>query len=136
MPESNKLTADQLGLSDMSPEDFRDAAHRVADLAADYLDRLEAYDVLPKIAAGATRAKLPVSPPAAPQPLDLILADYRSIIEPYITHWQHPMFMAYFPAWPRVRESWESGSSALNSNVMLWRNAPSSTGSRRWWCPG
>jgi aromatic-L-amino-acid decarboxylase len=128
MPESNKLTADQLGLSDMSPEDFREAAHRVADLAADYLDRLEGYDVLPKIAAGATRAKLPASPPAAPQPLDLILADYRSIIEPYITHWQHPMFMAYFPSvasGPGILGEWLS--STLNSNVMLWRNAPAST---------
>ena len=128
MPESKKLTADQLGVSDMSPADFRDAAHRVADLAADYLDRLEGYDVLPKIAPGATRAKLPAAPPATPQPLDLILADYRSIIEPYITHWQHPMFMAYFPSvatGPGILGEWLS--STLNSNVMLWRNAPSST---------
>ena len=128
MPESKKLTADQLGLSDMSPDDFRDAAHRVADLAADYLDRLEGYNVLPKIAPGATRAKLPVAPPASPTPLDLILADYRSIIEPYITHWQHPMFMAYFPSvasGPGILGEWLS--STLNSNVMLWRNAPSST---------
>src|SRR5258706_7860381 len=128
MPKSNKLTADQRGLSDMSPDDFREAAHRVADLAADYLDRLEDHDVLPKIAAGATRAKLPVAPPASPQPLDLILADYRSIIEPYITHWQHPMFMAYFPSvatGPGILGEWLS--SALNSKVMLWRNATSST---------
>jgi len=128
MPESKKLSADQLGLSDMSPGDFRDAAHRVADLAADYLDRLEGYDVLPKIAAGATRDKLPAAPPASPEPLDLILADYRSIVEPYITHWQHPMFMAYFPSvasGPGILGEWLS--SALNSNVMLWRNAPSST---------
>src|SRR5882672_1150573 len=128
MHDPNKLTADQLGLSDMSPGDFRDAAHRVADLAADYLDRLEGYDVLPKIAAGATRDKLPAAPPASPEPLDLILADYRSIVEPYITHWQHPMFMAYFPsvaAGPGILGEWLS--TALNSNVMLWRNAPSST---------
>ena len=128
MPDSKKLTADQLGLSDMSPDDFRDAAHRVADLAADYLDRLDDYDVLPKIAPGATRAKLPAAPPATPEPLELILADYRSIIEPYITHWQHPMFMAYFPSvatGPGILGEWLS--SALNSNVMLWRNAPSST---------
>jgi len=128
MPESGKLTADQLALGDMSPDDFRDAAHRVADLAADYLDRLEDYDVLPKITPGATRAKLPAAPPASPQPLEAILADYRSIIEPYITHWQHPMFMAYFPSvatGPGILGEWLA--STLNSNVMLWRNAPSST---------
>ena len=128
MRDPKKLTADQLALGDMSPGDFREAAHRVADLAADYLDRLPAYDVLPKIAPGATRAKLPESPPAAPEPLDAILADYRSIVEPFITHWQHPMFMAYFPsvaAGPGILGEWLS--STLNSNVMLWRNAPSST---------
>ncbi len=109
--EPKKLTAEQLALGDMSPDDFREAAHRVADLSADYLDGLEGYDVLPNIGPGATRAKLPASPPAAPQPLDDILADYRSIIEPFITHWQHPMFMAYFPsvASRRGRGSWGSG---------------------------
>jgi aromatic-L-amino-acid decarboxylase len=118
----------QRALGDMDPRDFREAAHRVADLAADYLDRLEDYDVLPKIAPGATRAKLPDTPPQSPQPLDAILADYRSIIEPYITHWQHPMFMAYFPSvasGPGILGEWLAAT--LNSNVMLWRNAPSST---------
>jgi len=128
MSESKKLTAEQRSLGDMSVGDFRDAAHRIADLAADYLGRLPGYDVLPKIAPGATRAKLPSGPPAAPEPLDAILADYRSIVEPYITHWQHPMFMAYFPSvatGPGILGEWLS--STLNSNVMLWRNAPSST---------
>ncbi len=128
MSASNSVTSDQLGLGDMSPEAFREAAHRVADLAADYLGRLEEYDVLPNIVPGATRAKLPAEPPASPEPLGEILRDYRSIIEPYITHWQHPMFMAYFPSvasGPGVLGEWLA--STLNSNVMLWRNAPSST---------
>jgi len=128
MRKPDEISAEQLGLSDMSPGDFRDAGHRVADLAADYLDRLESYDVLPKIAPGATRAKLPPAPPALPEPLDRILADYRAVIEPYITHWQHPGFMAYFPSvatGPGILGEWLS--STLNSNVMLWRNAPAST---------
>jgi len=115
-------------LGDMSPDDFRDAAHEVADLAADYLDRLEGYDVLPAIEPGATRAKLPPGPPAEAEPLDAILGDYRSLIEPFITHWQHPMFMAYFPSvasGPAILGEWLA--CTLNSNVMLWRNAPSST---------
>ena len=128
MPNPKKPHESQHGLGDMSPEEFREAAHRVADLAADYLDRLEDYDVLPKIAPGETRAKLPTAPPASPESLDGILADYRSIVEPYITHWQHPMFMAYFPSvatGPGILGEWLS--STLNSNVMLWRTAPSST---------
>jgi aromatic-L-amino-acid decarboxylase len=128
MPVRTRLTAEQQALGDMSPQDFRDAAHRVADLAADYIGALEGFDVLPSIAAGDTRAKLPAAPPAAPEPLQAILDDYRTIIEPYITHWQHPMFMAYFPSvasGPGILGEWLA--STLNSNVMLWRNAPSST---------
>ncbi len=128
MSELKRLNPTQHALGDMAPADFRDAAHHVADLAADYLERLESYDVLPKIAPGATRAKLPAHPPALPEPIETILGDYRSIIEPYITHWQHPMFMAYFPSvasGPGVLGEWLA--STLNSNVMLWRNAPSST---------
>src|SRR5262245_20528804 len=115
-------------LGDMPTSEFREGAHRVADLAADYLERLESYDVLTKIEPGATRAKIPAAPPASPEPLDAILADYRTIVEPYITHWQHPMFMAYFPSvasGPGILGEWLA--TALNSNVMLWRNAPSST---------
>ena len=119
MSESGKLSADQLALGDMSPDGFRDAAHRVADLAADYLDRLEGYDVLPKIEPGATRAKLPAAPPASPQPLDAILADYRTIIEPYITHWQHPMFMAYFPSVATKRSSHRIDAHATRNETAV-----------------
>jgi aromatic-L-amino-acid/L-tryptophan decarboxylase len=128
MPDPKTITAAQRALGDMSPDDFREGAHRAADLAADYLLHLEEHDVLPAIAPGATRAKLPEAAPASPEPLDAIFADYRSIIEPYITHWQHPMFMAYFPSvasGPGILGEWLAAT--LNSNVMLWRNAPSST---------
>src|SRR5262245_13230670 len=112
----------------MPPDEFREAAHQVADLAADYLDRLEEYPVLPRTKPGDTRAKLAAAPPREAEPLEKILDDYRTIVEPNITHWQHPMFMAYFPSvasGPGILGEWLA--STLNSNVMLWRNAPSST---------
>jgi len=115
-------------MGDLTPMDFRDEAHKVADLAADYLERVESYDVLPKIAPGEIKAQLPPSPPAEPESMDAILADYKRLIEPNITHWQHPMFMAYFPSIaspPAILGEWLA--AALNSNVMLWRNAPAST---------
>ena len=74
------------------------------------------------------RAQLPAGPPAGPEPLETILADYRGLIEPNITHWQHPGFMAYFASTasgPGILGEWLAAS--LNSNVMLWRNAPAST---------
>jgi aromatic-L-amino-acid decarboxylase len=112
----------------MPPAAFRKAAHDVADLAANYLDRLESYPVLPHTKPGETRARIPKTPPSEPEPLDRILDDYKTIVEPNITHWQHPGFMAYFPSvasGPGILGEWLAAT--LNSNVMLWRNAPSST---------
>lgn len=115
-------------LGDMSPAEFRAAAHRVADLVADYLERLESYPVVPDIAPGDVRDRLPAAPPTEPEPLDTILADYARLIEPNVTHWQHPGFMAYFPsvaAAPGILGEWLA--TGLNSNVMFWKNAPAPT---------
>jgi aromatic-L-amino-acid decarboxylase len=118
----------QHGLGDMTAGDFRAAAHRVADIVADYLEGIERHRVVPDLQPGAIRARLPGAAPAGPEPLDAILADYLSLIEPNITHWQHPGFMAYFTAvacGPGILGEWLA--AGLNSNVMFWRNAPAST---------
>jgi aromatic-L-amino-acid decarboxylase len=128
MQDPSSITPAQKGLHDMDVSEFRAAAHRVADMVADYLERLESYPVLPPIEPGAVKAGLPERAPAKPEPLDAILADYLRLIEPNVTHWQHPMFLAYFSSvasGPGILGEWLS--AGLNSNVMLWRNAPAST---------
>ena len=113
---------------DMDPEEFRRAAHRVADQVADYLADLERFRVLPDLEPGQIRAQLPTHAPAAGEPIDTILDDYARLIEPNVTHWQHPGFLAYFASvasGPGILGEWLA--SGLNSNVMLWRNAPAST---------
>src|SRR5512134_2984354 len=115
-------------MADMDPASFRKAAHRVADLVADYLERVESYDVVPRIAPGDVASRLPERAPGAPEPIGRILDDYLRLVEPNVTHWQHPMFMAYFPSvasGPGILGEWLA--TGLNSNVMLWRNAPAST---------
>jgi aromatic-L-amino-acid decarboxylase len=128
MSDKRNLGPGQRGLGDMDVEEFRKAAHEVADLVADYLGRVESYKVLPDLTPGEIRDRLPAAPPDEPEPLDAALRDYLSLIEPNITHWQHPGFMAYFnsvASGPGILGEWLS--SGLNSNVMLWRNAPAST---------
>jgi aromatic-L-amino-acid decarboxylase len=128
MSAEKKITPAQEGLGDMGLSEFRTAAHEVADRVADYLERLESYPVLPDLEPGAIRQQLPPAPPASAEPLERILDDYASLIEPNITHWQHPGFMAYFSSvasGPGILGEWLS--AGLNSNVMFWRNAPSST---------
>jgi aromatic-L-amino-acid decarboxylase len=128
MTKRGGLSPAQGGLGDMDVEEFRAAAHRVADRVADYLEKLESFRVLPQIEPGFVREEVGAEPPAQAQPLEGILEDYARLIEPNITHWQHPCFMAYFPSvasGPGILGEWLS--AGLNSNVMFWRNAPAST---------
>jgi aromatic-L-amino-acid/L-tryptophan decarboxylase len=125
---SDRVTPAQRGLGDMDPEEFREVAHRVADRVADYLGRLERHPVVPDSNPGDVAARLPDAPPQAAEPIDDVLADYGELIEPNITHWQHPGFLAYFASvasGPGILGEWLA--AGLNSNVMFWKNAPAST---------
>ncbi|MGZ8527237.1 MAG: pyridoxal phosphate-dependent decarboxylase family protein [Candidatus Limnocylindrales bacterium] len=123
------LAADQLdGLGDMEPAAFRAAAHAVVELMADYLEGVERYPVLPAIEPGSLRPTFPVAPPERPESLEAILADYRTLVEPNATHWQHPGFLAYFAttaSGPGILG--EMLTAALGQNPMLWRTSPIGT---------
>ncbi|MFO0838599.1 MAG: pyridoxal-dependent decarboxylase [Phycisphaerae bacterium] len=108
--------------------EFRAAMHRAADMVADYLAGVEQYPVMPRIKPGDVRAALPSAPPQDPEPLDRILDDYRLLIEPAMTHWNHPGFMGYFAitgSEPGILG--ETLAAALNVNAMLWRTGPAPT---------
>jgi aromatic-L-amino-acid/L-tryptophan decarboxylase len=113
---------------DLTPAAFRAALHEVADLAADYFERVGEYPVLPPVQPGAIRDALPTQPPESAEPLAAILADYKRIIEPGTTHWNHPGFMAYFAvtgSGPGILA--ETLAATLNVNAMLWRTGPAAT---------
>jgi aromatic-L-amino-acid decarboxylase len=120
--------AQRVGLGDMDPATFRAAGHAVVDLMADYLAGVESLPVLPMRAPGELRGRLPASAPDEPEPLRSILDDYLRLVEPNVTHWQHPGFMAYFPSTasgPGILG--EMLMSTLVSNAMLWRTSPIAT---------
>ncbi len=113
---------------DLPPDELRRSLHQVADLVADYLATIEEYPVLPPIESGAVAAGLPISPPEAAEPIDRVLADYKRLIEPAMTHWNHPGFMAYIAisgSGPGILG--ETLAAALNVNAMLWRTSPAAT---------
>ena len=113
---------------DIPAADFRRAMHRVADLLADYLENVGEYPVVPRIQPGDVRRALPDSPPERPEPLERILDDYKRLIEPNTTHWNHPGFMAYFGitgSGPGILG--EALAAGLNVNTMLWRTGPAPT---------
>ncbi len=113
---------------DVPAAEFRAAMHRVADLVADYLEHGSRYSVLPKVRPGEVRAALPSAAPRDPESLEDVLADYQRLIEPNVTHWNHPGFMAFFGitgSGPGVLG--EALAAGLNVNAMLWRTSPAAT---------
>jgi aromatic-L-amino-acid decarboxylase len=115
-------------LGDMPPDEFRAAAHAVVDVMADYLDTVGDRPVFPAVEPGSLRPLFPASAPEGPEPLDAILDDYRRLIEPNATHWQHPGFLAYFAttaSGPGILG--EMLTAALGQNPMLWRTSPIGT---------
>jgi aromatic-L-amino-acid decarboxylase len=113
---------------DINQDELRAALHRVADRIADYLEGVHRYPVRPGIEPGEIADRLPIAPPDEAEPLDRILDDYEELIEPNVTHWNHPGFLAYFGitgSGPGILG--EALSAALNVNAMLWRTAPAAS---------
>ena len=116
------------GVLDMDPEAFRAAAHQVVDLMADYLASIEGQAVFPNVEPGAIAPLFPDTAPEEGEPLEAILADYRRLVEPNATAWQHPGFLAYFAttaSGPGILG--EMLTAAIGQNAMLWRTSPIAT---------
>jgi aromatic-L-amino-acid decarboxylase len=126
---SSALDAEQRsGRNDMDSASFRAAAHAAVDIMADYLESIRDRSVMPEVEPGSLRPLFSQSPPESPEPIDAILADYRRLFEPNVTHWQHPRFLAYFASsasGPGIIG--EMLTAVLNSNPMLWRTSPVGT---------
>ncbi len=113
---------------DLPDDDVRRALHRAADHIADYLAGVGGRPVVPAVAPGDVARQLPVAAPHEPEPLDRILDDYERLIEPNVTHWNHPGFLAYFGitgSGPGIVG--EALAASLNNNAMLWRTSPAAT---------
>jgi aromatic-L-amino-acid decarboxylase len=112
----------------MSPEEFRKAAHQAVDWIADFLAHAGDYPVLPAVAPGALADRLPATGPEQGEPIETILEDFRHLIVPGLTHWNHPRFLAYFAnsaSGPGILG--EMLAAALNVNHMLWKTSPAAT---------
>lgn len=109
----------------LDPGAFRRHAHEVADWIADYFEKVEGFPVRSQAQPGELLAALPSSPPEQPEPMKRILADFRQLIPPGMTHWQHPSFFAFFPANsspPSVLA--EMLTAGMAAQCMLWETSP------------
>lgn len=112
----------------MDNEEFRRHGHAFVDWMADYLAGIEDYPVRSSAAPGGILARLPAAPPEAGEPMEEIFADFRSVVMPGITHWQHPSFFAYFTANsspPSVLAEMLTATLAVQG--MVWQTSPAAT---------
>jgi aromatic-L-amino-acid/L-tryptophan decarboxylase len=112
----------------MDPSEFRKYGHEVIDWIAEYLEHPERRSVLPSVRPGDLTRSLPSSPPEHGESMDRVLTDFRELIVPATTHWNHPAFLAYFAnSSTGAGVLGEALSAALNVNAMLWRTSPAAT---------
>jgi len=109
----------------MNTEEFRSNAHELVDWMADYLENLDQYPVKPDIVPGDIKSKLPAGAPSQGEDFKVIFSDFKNIILPGMTHWQHPGFFAYFPAnnsEPSILA--EMLTATMGAQCMLWLTSP------------
>jgi aromatic-L-amino-acid/L-tryptophan decarboxylase len=112
----------------MTPEEFERHGRAAVAWVAEYMRRVATLPVMSRVQPGEVRAKLPPSPPDAPEPFERVLRDLDEIILPGITHWQSPGFFGYFPAnasGPAIIG--EIISAGLGVQGMLWATSPACT---------
>ena len=112
----------------MPPGEFREWGHRMVDWVAGYLEDVERYPVLAAVEPGQVRAGLAAEAPVRGEPMESVFEDFRSVVLPGITHWNHPGFQAYFAvsgSGPGILG--ELLTAALNVNAMVWKASPAAT---------
>jgi aromatic-L-amino-acid/L-tryptophan decarboxylase len=113
---------------DMSAEEFLACGDEILKEIARLLSNPSRVPVLSRAEPGSIRAQLPSSPPEEHEEMGAILEDFRRILMPGMTHWNHPGFMAYFAnSAPGPGILAETLTAALNQNAMLWRTSPAAT---------
>src|SRR5512147_1463696 len=112
----------------MDHTEFRRLGHALVDWIADYRERMASLPVMSPARPGEIRARFPADPPRQGGGAGEALARVDRDILPGITHWNHPSFMAYFPA----NTSYASilGDllcAGLGAQGMSWQTSPAAT---------
>ncbi len=112
----------------MDHEDLRHWSKRAADWAAEYHAGLSDRPVRAPVQPGSVKAALPKTPPEAAESMEAIWADFEALVPGAMTHWQHPGFMAYFPANAAPASMLaEQVANAMAAQCMLWQTSPAAT---------
>ena len=109
----------------LDTEQFRKHGHKLIDWMADYLENVEKYPVKSQVKPRQIFDQLPKAPPTDGEEMEAILQDFQQIIMPGITHWQSPMYFAYFQANASYSSLLgEMLTSTLAAQCMMWETSP------------
>jgi aromatic-L-amino-acid decarboxylase len=112
----------------MHPDEFRRHAHELVDWIADHLAHVGELPIVPEVRPGEIRGRLPSSPPEQGEPFEAMFHDFREVILPGMTLWNHPGWFAYFPgnnSPPSILG--EMLTAALGAQCMSWATSPAAT---------
>ncbi len=112
----------------MHPDEFRRHGHELVDWIAEYLSRSGELPITPDVLPGDIRRRIAPAPPDAGEPFSALFDDFREVILPGMTHWNHPGWFAYFPcnnSAPSILG--EMLTLALGSQCMSWATSPAAT---------
>ncbi|MEM9529726.1 MAG: pyridoxal-dependent decarboxylase [Pseudomonadota bacterium] len=112
----------------MNRDDYYQYAEQAARWGGHYLKTLRERPVRAQVKPGENAARIPSEPPEAPVSMDTIIDDFARIVPDGMTHWQHPRFLAYFPAnaAPASMVA-DQLASVLSAQCMLWQTSPAAT---------
>ncbi len=95
---------------------------------ADYLRDVGTLPVTPALAPGDIRRQLPTAAPSDGEPFERLFEDFRRVIVPGMTHWNHPGWLAYFPcnnSPPSILG--EMLTATMGAQGMSWATSPAAT---------
>ena len=112
---------------DFPPDTLRAWGCAAIERLARYFETIESRPVLARTKPGELMARFPLEAPEEPESWDAIERDLDRLVEPNLTHWQHPGFMAYFATNGSVPGIvGETLAAGYNQVGILWRSSPAS----------
>ncbi len=109
-------------------ETFKKYSGKASEWSAEYLQNIEKYPVRSQAKLGDTLKALPQHPPEQGESMEAIFDDFKKIIPPGLTHWNHPRFHAYFPGNSSIPSMLaEQLMASMGAQCMLWQTSPVAT---------
>ena len=105
--------------------EFKKNAYQLIDWISEYYQNMDDLPVKSNVKPGDIFQLFPQTPPSNSTSFDEQFDQFKQNIIPGITHWQHPMFYAYFPASTSFHSLLgEMMTAALGAQCMIWDTSP------------